>query len=598
MGLCLVHVTHEAIQQIGGIGAVLRGLITADAYQQAVSRTMLVGPLFATDPRDVRRLGPDSEILYSVLDGRTDHPLAEALREIERRYGVQIVYGRRRFERDGVDGGPAGDAAVPAEVVLIDIHHLDRQRVNAFKAKLWERFGVDSASYEHVWGYEEWVRLAEPAIDVMRALGCVNGDQECVLLAHEFMGMPTALAAVLHEPERVRTVFYAHEVAPVRKIVEEHAGHDAMFYSVLRRALARGHFVDDLFGSQAGYFKYPLVKAAHFCDAIFAVGDYVAEELRFLGPEFTDAKIMLVYNGVPAMETTFEQNQRSKLLLRAYAETLLGFTPDHVFTRVTRLVRSKGMWRDVAVLERLEQRFRESGRTAVMFFLACEVPRRPNADVWQMEEQHDWPVAHREGPPDMTGGEAEFHVRVQAFNARARNIKIVFVNQFGWSRETCGSRMPEDMEFWDIRRGSDVEFGQSVYEPFGIAQVEALAFGGICVFSSVCGCAGFVKRVLKGAEVPNVVIADYTCLPETAASYSDVEILKLPERERKRIEQDMCAEVAETIVAHLPRSEADQRRMLQIGSALARQMSWEVVVRDYFLPGIRNILARPCQIGQ
>ena len=43
--------------------------------------------------------------------------------------------------------------------------------------------------------------------------------------------------------------------------------------------------------------------------------------------------------------------------------------------------------------------------------------------------------------------------------------------------------MPADMEFMDIRKGSDAEFGQSIYEPFGIAQVEPISFGGICVFS-------------------------------------------------------------------------------------------------------------------
>ena len=46
------------------------------------------------------------------------------------------------------------------------------------------------------------------------------------------------------------------------------------------------------------------------------------------------------------------------------------------------------------------------------------------------------------------------------------------------------------MSFLDIRRGSDVEFGQSIYEPFGIAMLEPLTYGAICVISSVCGCAG------------------------------------------------------------------------------------------------------------
>ncbi|MDP7348125.1 MAG: class I SAM-dependent methyltransferase, partial [Phycisphaeraceae bacterium] len=109
---------------------------------------------------------------------------------------------------------------------------------------------------------------------------------------------------------------------------------------------------------------------------------------------------------------------------------------------------------------------------------------------------HDtgWPAVHREGYPDLTGLEIDFYRSVVTFNAQSRAIKVVFVNQFGWSRDRCGARMPEDMEFMDIRKGSDVEFGMSVYEPFGIAQVEPLSFGAICLISNVCGCAGFVER--------------------------------------------------------------------------------------------------------
>ncbi len=69
------------------------------------------------------------------------------------------------------------------------------------------------------------------------------------------------------------------------------------------------------------------------------------------------------------------------------------------------------------------------------------------------------------------------------------------------------------MEFMDIRKGSDAEFGQSIYEPFGIAQVEPISFGGICVFTNVCGCAGFVDRV-AGGPTPNAIVADYTQLAE------------------------------------------------------------------------------------
>ena len=78
---------------------------------------------------------------------------------------------------------------------------------------------------------------------------------------------------------------------------------------------------------------------------------------------------------------------------------------------------------------------------------------------------------------------------MQKFNACARQVKVILVNQFGWSTASCGSKMQPDMEFLDIRKGTDIEFGQSIYEPFGIAQLEPLSFGGMCVITNVCGCA-------------------------------------------------------------------------------------------------------------
>ena len=44
----VVHVTHEAIHKIGGIGAVLHGLFTSPVYLEQVSRNILVGPFWPT----------------------------------------------------------------------------------------------------------------------------------------------------------------------------------------------------------------------------------------------------------------------------------------------------------------------------------------------------------------------------------------------------------------------------------------------------------------------------------------------------------------------------------------------------------------------
>ncbi len=143
-----------------------------------------------------------------------------------------------------------------------------------------------AAKYENIWDYEQYLRIAEPGLEAVRAIGgCENGDCP-IILAHEYMGMPTALAARSRYPGQFRSIFYAHEVATMRRLVEDHPAHDTMFYNVLRTAMAKGEYVEDVFGSQAGFYKHPLVQAARFCDNIFAVGDYVVKELHFLRKEF------------------------------------------------------------------------------------------------------------------------------------------------------------------------------------------------------------------------------------------------------------------------------------------------------------------------
>src|ERR1700680_314264 len=92
-----VHVTHEAIQKIGGIGAVLQGLLTSKVYLAQASRNILVGPFWPADEKGEHRLGPLGEVLYSSLDSLYRSPLAERFRQIELTYDVGIVYGRRRY---------------------------------------------------------------------------------------------------------------------------------------------------------------------------------------------------------------------------------------------------------------------------------------------------------------------------------------------------------------------------------------------------------------------------------------------------------------------------------------------------------------------
>ena len=579
----VVHVTHEAIQKMGGIGAVLEGLLTTRSYNEAIERTFLVGPLFPGAD-----LGELDAVLYRASEGIADTPYAKALSEIEQVYHVEIVYGQRKF----VDKNK--NVTTLTDVILVNVSNSNEVQTSQFKGRLYEDFDIESSRYESEWEYEEYVRLAEPAYDALQALIGGKTNTPVFVVSHEFMGMPFAFKTLIERKSNedvanMRTVFYAHEVATIRPIVEGHPGHDIRFYNVLEQAKAHGQSIREVFDDPFWYFKHALIDKAHLCDAIFAVGDLVVDELRFLAKPFEEFPINLVYNGIPAFEVSLQEKLTSKALLQKYAKTLLDYRPDYVFTHVTRLVKSKGLWRDLQVLMHLDDLLASNDKTAVLFILSTEIATgRPHESIHEMEETYGWPVYHKIGYPDLVGAEIELNNGVSAFNLQSKAIKVVFVNQFGWSQAACGKRMPIEMEFMDIRKGSDAEFGQSIYEPFGIAQVEPLSFGAICVVSNVCGCCGFIQRATDNRDVPNIVIADYTQLNIPPKSLEDVIHIGLAER--NAIEMENSRDIAAKLLGRLPRKPRDVEDMLREGYDIASRMSWEVVVKDYFLPGLKRAL--------
>jgi hypothetical protein len=151
----IAHVTHEAVEQLGGIGAVLEGMMISPVYQRHVKRSILVGPTstqMAVEPES--RLGEHGEVLYSSIDNIDKLNLAGKFRPVEWAFNVAIVYGTRRYSPPGE--GRSGRA----EVLLIDVFRTSADRLNRFKYHLAERFGLQSWKYEGSWDYEEYVRLA------------------------------------------------------------------------------------------------------------------------------------------------------------------------------------------------------------------------------------------------------------------------------------------------------------------------------------------------------------------------------------------------------------------------------------------------------
>ena len=566
----IAHVTHEAVEKVGGIGAVLQGLLTSRAYRESVERSILVGPLF--DPSSAQPLGPRGVLLYDRISGVGDPAAARALEEVEREHGVRLVYGRRPLA-----------PGVAVEVVLVDVT-TPPARLGGFKHELYRRFGLTSDRYEADPEYEQYVRLAGPAFDAVSRL--VRAPTPCCVVAHEFMGLPTAFKSILSADPRFTTLFHAHEVATVRRIIEGSPGQDVMFYNALWAASETGAGLEEVFGSQDDYFKHALVRRAWHCDRVLAVGDLVMRELAFLGGEFRSDPPLLVYNGVEVEEISPGDRKSARAALARFAERLLGFRPGYVFTHVSRLVQSKGLWRDLLVCRALDDLLVRGGRSAVLIVLATAAGRRDPETVRRMAAGYGWPLVHREGFPDLAGGEEDFDRQVRRFNARSRAVKVVFVNQFGIDPDAWGGGMP-GIGFADLRHGSDAEFGQSIYEPFGIAQIEPIGFGSTSVVSDVCGCLGFLRASAgHGGAGTGYIRADYTRLdrkPSLAGA------LQIGADARRRVEAVRSRQAARQLADLLQGAEGRLAQNLRRGYETASRMSWERVAGEYFLPVLRQL---------
>src|SRR5215204_2984039 len=271
----VVHATHEAGLKVGGIGAVLDGLLSAPAYLSAVQRTVLVGPMNANDPVHMERINnPRSGItiryssLHAIFD-KVPEATRAALQLVEQTFSIAILYGTRRF------------GAAEHEIILVDATAPNLQQIDSFKYFLWEHYRLDSA--RHSWNpeYNLYISIAPPLFAALRSIGAGRGlsPAEKFIIAHEWLGMPVVYAAQLVEPGQWRTIFYAHESATARRLVEEDNGHDTRFYNVLRKAREWNLDLETIFGNQDDLFKHPILKTAERCSAVFAVGDLVVEEL-------------------------------------------------------------------------------------------------------------------------------------------------------------------------------------------------------------------------------------------------------------------------------------------------------------------------------
>ena len=558
-----IHISHEAAKKIGGIGSVLAGLCNTSSYQENFPRTIFYGPLFDEQSSlNPERLGKDAKVLFSSLDGIEDQ--YPQLHKICQQAHIDIVYGTKKIY-DEIHP----QQSTEVEILLVAIKRLKIELLNRFKFQLWERFLFQSDLYDD-WDCEQYIRLAVPLADIITAL--TDPDDQVIAFSHEYMGVPSCLKLLLSEDIKTKTFFYAHEVSTARAIVEKLPGHDISFYNLMQKDLEKAKSLEERYGSQKNNYRNELIKLAINFDSILAVGNWIEKEYSYLQPKADLEKISIVYNGVPTNSLTFEEKKLSRHRLIDYCNNLFNFEPDVIFTHVTRLVISKGLWRDIRFLEEMDKYFAKNNLKGFYILLSSLVSAgRDTQDIYKMEAEYGWPVLHNEGYPDLIDYERDVYNSLKIFNAKSKAIKGVFINQYGFSPETTGKRIPPGTNFSDLRYGSDAELGFSIYEPFGIAQIETVPFGGIAILSRQCGCSFLLDASFKDAALHPYYYIDFS---EIGIKDEEV-IMNLTSKERTDLENRLFEKHGERIFNILPKNDQMREDLLKQAHKAASHLSWE-----------------------
>ncbi len=446
--------------------------------------------------------------------------------------------------------------------------------------------------------------------------------RSATLFAHDWLGVPVFFAMKLDEEEGtpgvpwpIQSVYFAHEARIARMLAEgtirdkavylatrcHPDGHDVSFYAYLAKLEAR----DPPLGLEAAFpelkggegwkpfddiFQHSLNRRASRFDRIVAVGENVRRETELILRGDPGAPpVHLCPNGIPdstvgggdqdqSLEAKTRRQADARARILEFAQARFGFEPDVIFTTVSRCELSKAPWRNVAFFRRFLENTAGAGTKALFIWLSRPRPLPSPADVKRWAEW-GWPLEHR---PISAGGdlrpeETFLWEMIRALNeSGGSRYRILYVNQYGWARPRLGALDPERTEFADLRLGTDVEIGLSVYEPFGIAPLEPFGSGAVCVVSDACGCALHLEGLqAKGLISDDGFVVGRFCRPEVDPA--SVGLSRLRE-----IEEAVYAEMVPKVLAKLakPRSER-----LAAAQAALKHLSWSAAT-EYLLRAI------------
>ncbi|MBI9016171.1 MAG: glycosyltransferase [Phycisphaerae bacterium] len=552
----IIHINDQIGPGHDHTGPVLDGILSSGIYQQHIYRDIIISPI-TNHKKATKDIIDDSyQVLYSSRDNLRKHPYSRNFAEVEEKFGVSIIFGHRNLISH--DNQTATGDKTHVEFVLIDVSEAAPSPVNALKAWMYDEFGIESNRYEANKDYDLYVKLAPAALAVTRAMDACHPDNPAIMISHDVSGMPTILAAVLDPLASFKTVLWAHEVPTVSDIIQQYPGHDTMFCNIMQWAKANDYFLSDVFGPQDYSYKHKLFCAARHCDNIIAVSQRVADHIRFLEPQMKYQEIDVAPDGLPCRIITLHQKLQCKINAQQFSQNLLGYCPDHIFTHFANTHTTKGCWRDLRVLYHLEQIFAKQHKTAVLFIIGTE-----NCD-------------------------SQFRTCIQQFNDRNHKIKILYINQRNYATDS--------LDTLDIKIASDLEFGQSIYEPFGLAQLQALSFGSLCIPTNVCGCLELINKIFNGTLPANVISANYTALcGQTLGKNS---LLHLNQNQRDNIEEAISINIAGQIAKKLPTDHQQLQKLLDIGHKIIEYANWDNIIEKHHLKAIRHTLIKQRNIRQ
>ena len=590
-----IHITHEAAKKIGGIGSVLSGMCTSETYLKHFDRTLFFGPLFDDRPNPeyekeiaIERLGGKATVLFSSIDNISGSKYDVLFYDMKKKYGIEVVYGEKTLYDEIYP-----DKSNTIEILLLGISSMNPEYLNLFKFKIWEKFKFSCENFEKDWDFEQYLRIAVPFNEICDGLFEKRGKS--IYFSHEYMGIASCLAVLMRESSDDNKTckghyvyFHAHELTTARTITEKYPAHDVCFYRYLEKDLKENISMETRFGSQKHNPRNELVKLTKHFDGVFAVGDWVKKEYLYLNPDADEKKIHICYNGTPAPNHSFETKTKARKKIKEYCENLFNFTPDVIMSHVTRLVISKGIWRDISLLEELDKKFTKDKIKGFFVLLSSLIGNgRTDTEAKEMEENYGWPVLHKEGYPDLLGYEEDIYWASQYFNAKSHSIKMVFINQFGFTPARVGKRLPKGTTFADLRLASDAEFGMSIYEPFGIAQIETIPFGGIAIMTKACGSAFLLEKTYVKEKQKPYFIFDFASISEKSLDdkvsleeNKDVSWLNMSSQEREEIEKSIIKKNIDKVYKILPKTDDQRKEVFLICKKHIDKLSWNEVIKS------------------